>query len=269
MAEAARALSEAAASLTQALSDGFAASKSQISEAVAGGLREAAQGLALATDDVLDAAVRRPHQRRGARQAATRAKLLAAAAQLIAQRGYGGASVGDIAAAAGFTKGAFYAHFPSKEELFAQLAAQRLAEQAAALAADASQPDPDQSEPVAGPPEPVFDRVPDPDRPEIAPGQLWDQVLNLEIMAFALREPAFGQRLAPAWRAVVTAAAERFGPDVSSSSITSADSAPADSVDRESAIALLAVLSAGHVLTAVLDPDQASAATRRMASRLF
>jgi hypothetical protein len=71
-------------------------------------------------------------------------------------------------------------------------------------------------------------------------------------MAFALREPAFGQRLAPAWRAVVAAAAERFGP-----------------ADRESAIALLALLSAGRVLAEVLDPDQASATTRRMAARLF
>jgi AcrR family transcriptional regulator len=255
VAEAARALSEAAAGLTQALSDGLSASKSQVSAAVADGLREAAHGLAAATDDAFNAAARLSNQRRGARQAATRARLLDAAAQLIAERGYAGASVGDIAAAAGFTKGAFYAHFASKEELFAQLAAQRLADQAAGLRVCPTEADPSQS--------------------KVTPGRLWDQVLNLEIMAFALREPAFGRRLGPAW-ADVLAAAGRLSPAQADHSETAGDPPDGldladlvDSASGEVAVALLALLSAGRVLAAVLDLERAADLTQRMVARLF
>jgi AcrR family transcriptional regulator len=50
-------------------------------------------------------------------QAETRAKLLDAAAMVIAERGYTGASVETIAEAAGFSKGAVYSNFASKEAL--------------------------------------------------------------------------------------------------------------------------------------------------------
>jgi AcrR family transcriptional regulator len=52
------------------------------------------------------------------RQAATRAALLRSASRLICEHGMDGASIDRIAAEAGFTKGAFYANFASKEELF-------------------------------------------------------------------------------------------------------------------------------------------------------
>ena len=48
----------------------------------------------------------------------TRNLLLDAAEKLFAERGLGGASLEDIADAAGYTRGAIYAHFGSKEELF-------------------------------------------------------------------------------------------------------------------------------------------------------
>ena len=51
-------------------------------------------------------------------RAATREALLGSAARLIRERGMEGTSVEEIAAAAGYTKGAFYANFKSKEELF-------------------------------------------------------------------------------------------------------------------------------------------------------
>jgi AcrR family transcriptional regulator len=47
----------------------------------------------------------------------TRERLLAAAAEVFAARGYDGARVGDIAAAAAVSNGAMYAHFASKAEL--------------------------------------------------------------------------------------------------------------------------------------------------------
>jgi AcrR family transcriptional regulator len=55
---------------------------------------------------------------RGERQAATRAALLRAASRSICEHGMDGASIDRIAAQAGYTKGAFYANFASKEELF-------------------------------------------------------------------------------------------------------------------------------------------------------
>ena len=44
-------------------------------------------------------------------------RLFAAAAQVFDERGIGGASIGAIAAAAGFTRGAVYSNFASKDEL--------------------------------------------------------------------------------------------------------------------------------------------------------
>src|SRR5262245_8770864 len=47
----------------------------------------------------------------------TRARLFLAAAKVFAEYGVGGATVEQIAAAAGFTRGAFYSNFATKEEL--------------------------------------------------------------------------------------------------------------------------------------------------------
>jgi TetR/AcrR family transcriptional regulator, transcriptional repressor for nem operon len=47
----------------------------------------------------------------------TRAKLLDAARDVIRTKGYAGSTVDDICAAAGVTKGSFFHHFDSKEEL--------------------------------------------------------------------------------------------------------------------------------------------------------
>lgn len=55
---------------------------------------------------------------RAERQAATRAALLRAATRSICEHGMEGASIDRIAAEAGYTKGAFYANFASKEDLF-------------------------------------------------------------------------------------------------------------------------------------------------------
>ena len=52
------------------------------------------------------------------RQAVTRAALLRAASRSICERGMDGASIDLIAAEAGYTKGAFYANFASKEDMF-------------------------------------------------------------------------------------------------------------------------------------------------------
>jgi AcrR family transcriptional regulator len=48
----------------------------------------------------------------------TRSVLLDAAEEVFAEKGFMAASLDDIAGAAGYTKGAIYKHFPTKEELF-------------------------------------------------------------------------------------------------------------------------------------------------------
>ena len=56
------------------------------------------------------------------RTAITRDLLLGAAERVFAHRGYENAQLDEIAQASGFSKGALYAHFKSKEELFLALA---------------------------------------------------------------------------------------------------------------------------------------------------
>jgi AcrR family transcriptional regulator len=60
----------------------------------------------------------RPHARQAERTRATRRKLLDAAKHIFAQDGFEAARLEDIAARAGYTRGAFYAHFKSKEDIF-------------------------------------------------------------------------------------------------------------------------------------------------------
>jgi AcrR family transcriptional regulator len=54
-------------------------------------------------------------------QAVTRERLLAAAEEVIARHGFGGASIDLIAAEAGYSKGAIYSNFDSKEAVFLEL----------------------------------------------------------------------------------------------------------------------------------------------------
>ncbi|TCC56977.1 TetR/AcrR family transcriptional regulator [Kribbella pittospori] len=78
------------------------------------------------------------------RRSATRARLLDGALEVFAERGFNGASVEDICERAGFTRGAFYSNFGSKDELVLalfQATTDRLLEQIGALLPDlANQP---------------------------------------------------------------------------------------------------------------------------------
>jgi AcrR family transcriptional regulator len=68
---------------------------------------------------------------RSARNARTRERLLAAAARVYARSGVSGATLDDVAAEAGFTKGAVYSQFGSKENLLVALLHEHLAKQIA------------------------------------------------------------------------------------------------------------------------------------------
>src|SRR5271167_332163 len=67
-------------------------------------------------------------QRTRPTRAETRARLLQAAGEVFAKHGYDRASLEDVVAAAGLTKGAVYSSFASKDELFYALMRERIGE---------------------------------------------------------------------------------------------------------------------------------------------
>ena len=73
------------------------------------------------------------------KQAETRALLLDAAERVFLRRGLQGSSVEEIAAEAGFTRGAFYSNFESKDELFVELLQDRVYLQYAEMAEQAQE----------------------------------------------------------------------------------------------------------------------------------
>ncbi|HEY0188310.1 MAG TPA: TetR/AcrR family transcriptional regulator [Cellulomonas sp.] len=169
---AARALADATAALTRMLGHQVHDVLPEVSEVVAGSLREAARGLADASESVSrHAGTRRGEERRREKADRTRTELLDAAARAFARHGYEGAAVGDIAADAGYTKGALYAHFGSKNELFLEVARR----QVSGTAARPCLPDPALEQDVAA----TLGTSGDED----------ELLLVLEILSYAVRHP--------------------------------------------------------------------------------
>jgi AcrR family transcriptional regulator len=85
--------------------------------------------------DVREAPVdqRRVRLSRAQQQALTRERLLAAAERVIDRHGFGGASIDLISAEAGYSKGAIYSNFESKEAVFLELLRQYMERDMAAL----------------------------------------------------------------------------------------------------------------------------------------
>jgi AcrR family transcriptional regulator len=78
---------------------------------------------------------RRARLTRRESQAATRAHVLAAAAEVFAEKGFRTATIADVAERAGYTIGAVYSNFDGKDALFRALMSERLARVEADLAA--------------------------------------------------------------------------------------------------------------------------------------
>lgn len=76
----------------------------------------------------LVASAPKPKARVRPTRAQTRARLLRAAGEVFAERGYDRASLDDVAAGAGLTKGAVYSNFAGKDELFYALMRERIGE---------------------------------------------------------------------------------------------------------------------------------------------
>jgi AcrR family transcriptional regulator len=107
---------------TRTLKDAVAAVAGSLSAEVAA---EVASNLIAAASEaagVSIAVTEKPATRSRAEKAAqTRADVLAAATRLMARQGYEATSLDAIAKEAGYTKGAIYSHFDSKEQLFSEL----------------------------------------------------------------------------------------------------------------------------------------------------
>jgi len=83
-------------------------------------------------------------------RAQTRQRLLDAAADVFAKKGYTAASVDEIAEYAGFSVGAVYSNFPGKEQLFSELMAERAVGRVGAMAEAMRTAREDGQDPLAG-----------------------------------------------------------------------------------------------------------------------
>ena len=82
-----------------------------------------------------EGAAAKPPTRRALAKQQTRVKVLAAARRLFSEQGYEGATIRDIATAAGMSTGAVFANFTDKSDLFREIMMADLASLAEAMAA--------------------------------------------------------------------------------------------------------------------------------------
>ena len=119
------------------------------------------------------------------KQQRTRKSLLSSAARIFCKHGLEGASIDQVAQAAGYTKGAFYANFKSKEELFLVMLDQQFARELERL-----------DRALAGTDEPHEElRAAAADAIHFASGEEWPR-LYFEFAAHAARNEEFRQELA-------------------------------------------------------------------------
>ena len=124
------------------------------------------------------------------RQARTRSSLIDSAGRVFSERGIQGASIDQVAEQAGFTKGAFYANFKSKEELFLAMLDERFAERSAEIdRAVGPEGEPEEQARAAGL---GFDRY-------VAADEEWER-LFFEFAAYAARNAEFRSELVTRYR---------------------------------------------------------------------
>jgi AcrR family transcriptional regulator len=185
---------------------------------------------------------RRRRLSRAEAKARTRERLLDSAARIFAEKGFGGATLEEIAEAAGYSTGAMYANFGNKEQLFLEVvavhrsrAAARRIEQVTDIFDEALASGADPFDALTG----MFVKAADRDR-ELAP-------LQAEFWLYAVRNPAARQVIADSLSGqvdelepVVARALQRLG--------ASPDAAP-----REVTVVLLALIQ-GLARRRRLDP---------------
>lgn len=115
----------------------------------------------------------------------TRERLLDAAKEVFTREGYAGASVDVIAESAGFSKGAFYSNFESKEAIFLDLLEQHMGEEVAISSGFA---------PENASAEDAIESIAE--RYARDPVDLEWCLLSIEFALHAIRSPAFAERRA-------------------------------------------------------------------------
>ena len=138
------------------------------------------------------------------RQAETRRKLLDAAEAVFLRRGFERSSVEEICAEAGFTRGAFYSNFESKEEMFFELLADRAYEEYTRLL-ERTPKDLSPREQLRWGAEELVERYTRSEKGGNWLAQLWLQCLSL-----ASREERFRELAAGFWKGNRETVAERF-----------------------------------------------------------
>ncbi|QIM15426.1 helix-turn-helix transcriptional regulator [Leucobacter insecticola] len=133
---AAKALAKATSQLAKAMSEQAADLVPEIKSGIASSLKEASETLSRAAER----AQSQPNETsaQSSKAARTRAEIIHAAREVFATQGIERASMVDIAKAAGFTKGAIYANFASKQDLILAVARSTNATANDAAAAEAS-----------------------------------------------------------------------------------------------------------------------------------
>jgi AcrR family transcriptional regulator len=176
-------------------------------------------------------------QTRAEKQASTRASLLKSAADVFERRGYAAASVEEITERAGFSRGAFYSNFDTKEELFLTLIESRIGDRLQEIA-DAFRDG-----------QTAADRIRSGGRfldSLVAKDRQWC-LLYMEFWGRAVRDPKLRRRFAAqyaAWRGGIAQIIESQSNDVG---------VELDAPPDELASALIALFE-GQVLQRLIDP---------------
>lgn len=174
---------------------------------------------------------------RAEKQATTRAALLDAGADVFTQVGYEAATVDGITEAAGFSRGAFYSNFDTKDELFLTLIESRIDSSLSDIAS-AFQQGATASERIKSGGK-FLDSL-------VARDRQWC-LLYMEFWSRAVRDPKLRKRFASqyeAWRAGITEMIEAQSLELG---------IKLDAPAREFASALIALFE-GHVLQQLIDP---------------
>jgi len=145
------------------------------------------------------------------RRERTRQALLAAARRVFGRRGFGAATLDEIAEAAGVTRGALYYNFPGgKDDLFVTLLEERVAERADAIRARFSDADGDAVGIARDAADEWFETV--------RPNREW-RLLAFEFALHAARDRRFAKRYVAAEETIVSAIEDAIGSQIRSTGL--------------------------------------------------
>jgi AcrR family transcriptional regulator len=148
---------------------------------------------------VMPKVYRRPRNKPQARTVVTKAKLLDAAQALFAEQGFENTQLDEVAARAGYSRGAIYAHYSSKEDLFLELMEHRVHTKFAAVRKN-MEGEPDVSKRPAIFKRWVASQVCDPS---------WG-TLTLEFKLYAVRRPELREKLLNLYESLFKRAGKDF-----------------------------------------------------------